>query len=151
MVVARPEPCHIIMWEHDAFWITSCATSVNDVAAHARSLFGDTLEYHPIFDLASHLHDLTPVVNFYSFGSPILHCRCLLSRSFRKQEASFNTRIGQLLPMLIQIRGTKPLISVTHNNFCLALTDLFQTSCRTISQVDIWKNTICQNRSHYRR
>ena len=95
IVVAGPEPCHVVMGKHYAFGVTCRATCIDDIAAHPGPLLLDTLEDHTVLHLASHLHNLAPIVDFKSTSTSEGLTFCLLRRAFGEEKTGYNSSIRQ--------------------------------------------------------
>ena len=101
VVVAGPEPRHVVVREHYAFGITSRATCINDIAAHPGPLLLDTLEDYTVFHFASQLHDLAPIVDFEPASTSEGLAFRLFCRAFSEQKTGHYPCIGQSLIVLV--------------------------------------------------
>ena len=146
LIVARPEPSHIVVRKHDAPVVHS---RVHDVAAHARALVGDPAEDGAVIYHAAQLHDLTPVVYLNSFiiasvGEP----RRFLSRALGKEEASHYACIRQLFLVVVQEVGSQALVCVTDDHLCLSLLHLPDADFGVLGHVNVRKDAVSEDGAH---
>ena len=146
LIVARPEPSHIIVREHDSPIIHS---RVHDVAAHARALIGDPAEDGAVVYHAAQLHDLTPVVDLDSFviasvGEP----GGFLSRALSEEEASHYACIRQLFLVIVQEVGSQALVCVTDDHLCLSLLYLLDADLGVLGHINVRKDAVSEDGAH---
>ena len=90
------------MGEHDTAWLISRSSACEHyTAAHAWSLILDLLVDNSVFHILTHLHNLTPIVNFQILAT-VNYTTAFTSLTFCEDEACYNPEFCKLLLMLVK-------------------------------------------------
>ena len=90
------------MGKHDTTWLFSCCSTCEYyTTTHAWSLILDLLVYNPVFNILTHLHNLTPIVNFQILAA-VNYTTAFTSLAFCEDEACHNPEFCKLLLMLVK-------------------------------------------------
>ena len=90
------------MGKHDTAWLISRSSACEHyTAAHAWSLILDLLVDNSVFHILTHLHNLSPIVNFQVLAA-VDYTAALTRGTLCENEARYNPEFCKFLLMLVK-------------------------------------------------